>query len=303
METTGSAPRVAPLHERVAALASTLSASERAVAEYMADHPEVVVSCSAIEVGAQTGTSDATVVRAAKALGYQGFRELKRSMIEVLARQRDLAATLDDRLARVSTEDDQVIRVLDDTIALLGQLRRGLDAETWRRAVDAVVSAPAVMTYGIGPAAALADYLCLSLKRIGIVARGSGVTGFRLADELLELRADEAVVVFAPIRQFREVSVIVEHARAVGAKVVLVTESLGMALAPKVHAVLSTPQSTTTAASEVTAGLVLAHALTLSVASAARETAVEALRLVNELRAEVVGAELDVAPLPAPDNA
>ena len=303
METTGNAQRVAPLHERVAALASTLSASERAVAEYMADHPEVVVSCSAIEVGAQTGTSDATVVRAAKALGYQGFRELKRSMIEVLARQRDLAATLDDRLARVSTEDDQVIRVLDDTIALLGQLRRGLDAETWRRAVDAVVAAPAVMTYGIGPAAALADYLCLSLKRIGIVARGSGVTGFRLADELLELRADEAVVVFAPIRQFREVSVIVEHARAVGAKVVLVTESLGMALAPKVHAVLSTPQSTTTAASEVTAGLVLAHALTLSVASAAREPAVEALRLVNQLRAEVVGAELDVAPLPAPDTA
>lgn len=302
MKTTGNALRIAPLHERVAALADTLSTSERTVAEFMADHPEVVVSSSAIELGVQTGTSDATVVRAAKALGYQGFRELKRSMIEVLARQRDLAATMDDRLARVSAEDDQVVRVLDDTIALLSQLRRGLDAEAWRRAVDALVAAPAVMTYGIGPAASLADHLCLSLKRIGVPARGSGLTGFRLADELLALRADEAVVVFAPIRQFREISVIVEHARAVGAKVVLVTETLGMALTPRVHAVLSTPQSTTTAASEVTAGLVLAHALTLSVASATRDTAVGALRLVNQLRADVVGAELDVAPLPPLDE-
>ncbi|OZM79425.1 MurR/RpiR family transcriptional regulator [Pseudonocardia sp. MH-G8] len=301
MKTSGNASRVAPLHERVAALGYTLSTSERTVAEFMADHPEVVVSCSAIELGARTGTSDATVVRAAKALGYQGFRDLKRSMIEVLARQRDLAATMDDRLARVAAGSDQVLRVLDDTIGLLAQLRRSLDPEAWQRAVGALAAAPSVMTFGIGPAASLADYLCLSLKRIGVPARGSGLTGFRLADDLLALRADDAVVVFAPIRQFREISVIVRHARAVGAQVVLVTESLGMALAPQVHAVLATPQSTTTAASEITGGLVLAHALTLSVASAARDTAVEALRLVNQLRAEVVGDELDVTPLPPLD--
>src|SRR5690606_37504540 len=58
-----------PLHERVAALADRMSACERTVAQYMADHPEIVVSCSAIQLAAQIGTSDATVVRAAKALG------------------------------------------------------------------------------------------------------------------------------------------------------------------------------------------------------------------------------------------
>ncbi|WP_169741956.1 MurR/RpiR family transcriptional regulator [Prauserella rugosa] len=287
-----------PLHERVAALADRMSASERTVAQYMADHPEIVVSCSAIQLAAQIGTSDATVVRAAKALGYQGFRELKRSMIDVLTRQRDLAATMDDRLARVSTEDNQIARVLDDSMALLGQLRRGLDIDAWERTVDAVIGAPSVLTYGIGPAESLADYLRLSLQRIGVHARGSGLTGVRLADELLTLRPGELVIVFAPIRQFREISVIVDHANAVGARVVVITESLGMALASKVYAVLSTPQSTTTAASELTAGLVLAHALTLSVASATHDTAVDALGLVNALRASVVGAELDVTPLP-----
>ncbi|MFC4561682.1 MurR/RpiR family transcriptional regulator [Nocardiopsis mangrovi] len=298
MKTSKSEGADPPLHERVAALAEGMSASERRVAEFMADRPQVVVACSAGELGARTGTSDATVVRTARALGYKGFRELKRSMLDVLTRQRDLAATMDDRLDRVSAEDDEAIRVIDDTIALLGQLRRGLDTASWQRAVEALIAAPAVLAYGIGPAESLADYLCLSLKRIGVRARGGGLTGFRLADELLELRADDVVVVFAPVRQFRELSVVIEHADAVGAKVVVVTESLGMALASKVHAVLSTPQSTTTAANEVTAGLVLAHALTLSVASATRETAVDTLRLVNRLRASVVGAELDVTPLP-----
>ncbi|MCT2584485.1 MurR/RpiR family transcriptional regulator [Actinophytocola gossypii] len=291
----------APLHERVAALAGGMSASERMVAEYMADHPEIVVACSASELGTRTGTSDATVVRATKALGYTGYRELKRTILGTLTRQRDLAATMDDRLARAATEDGPVGRVLDDTVALLGQLRRGLDMVAWRRAVDALIGAPEVMTYGIGPAGVVASYLCLSLKRIGLRARGVETTGFRLADELLALRRDEVVVVFAPIREFREISLVVGHAERVGAKVVVVTESLGMALADRVHAVLSTPQSTTSTASEITAGLVLAHALTLSVAVTNRSAAVDTLRLVNELRASASGAELDMSPLPPLD--
>lgn len=294
MKTTSDAP----LHERVAALAERLSASERTVAEFMAAYPQVVVSCSASELGERTGTSDATVVRATKALGYQGFRELKRSVLEVLTRQRDLAATMGARIDRVSTEDSIVAGVLSDSIALLSQLRRGLDTQAWQRAVDALIAAPAVMTYGIGPAATVANYLCLSLKRIGVRAHGVDLTGFRLADELLSLGRDEVVVVFAPIRQFREISLLVDHAAQVGAKVVLVTENLGMALAPKVHAVLATPQSTTSTASEVLAAQALAHALTLSVAASSRAGAVETLRLVNRLRAGVVGAELDMSPLP-----
>lgn len=301
METTSGERRDAPLHERVVALAGRLSASERRVAEFMADHPEIVVSCSASELGTRTDTSDATVVRTTKALGYGGLRELKRSLLEVYTRQRDLAATMGDRLERLSDADDQLARVLDDSIGLLRHVHRSLDSDAWGHAVAALTGASAVMIQGIGPAGCVAEYLCLSLKRMGVNARSVCLTGFRLADELLSLRRGEAVVIFAPLREFRETSLVIDHAEKVGAPVIVVTESLGMALESRVHAVLSTPQSTTTAASEVTAGFVLAHALAVSVASASRKDAVQALQLVNELRAQVVGAELDVAPLPRAD--
>lgn len=289
-----------PLHQRVTALATSLSVSERRVAEFMAHHPEVVVSCSAVELAARTGTSDATVVRTTKALGYSGFRELKRSLLQVFTRQRDLAATMDGRLERVSRSDDQLAGVLDDSIELLGHLRDTVDPVAWRSAVDALRSARTVMTYGIGPAACVAAYLSLSLTRIGAPAREVTTTGFRLADELTTLHEGDAVVVFAPLRQFREISVVVDYARDVGALVILVTESLGMALESRVHAVLSTPQSTTGAASEITGALVLAHALTMTLAAGARTNAVKTLELVNQLRAAIVGAELDMMTLPPP---
>lgn len=301
METSHNGDPDAPLHVRVTALAASLSASERRVAEFMANHPEVVVSCSAIELGARTGTSDATVVRATKALGYRGFRELKRSLLQVFTRQRDLAATMDGRLERVARTDDQLAGVIDDSVELLGHLRDTVNAAAWRRAVDALRSATTVMAYGIGPAACVAAYLSLSLTRIGVPAREVTTTGFRLADELTSLRAGDVVVVFAPLREFREISVLVDYASEVGAAVILVTESLGMALESRVHAVLSTPQSTTGAASEITGALVLAHALTMTLAAGSRGNAVKALELVNQLRAAIVGTGLDMAALPPLD--
>ncbi len=291
-----------PLHERVTALAAQLSASERQVAEYMAAHPDVVAASSAAELGRRTGTSDATVVRTTRALGYQGYRELKRATLEVITRQRSLAATLDHRLGQLPADDNDCDRVLADSIDLLAQMRRDLDPAAWQNAVDALLAAERVVSYGLGPAALLADYLSLTLNRIGVRTSSVTAAGFRLADGLVDLSDSDAVVVFAPIREFREIAVVLDHAAAVGATVVLVTESLGMSLGHRVDVTLPTPQSTTGTASELTGGFALAHALMLAVAARTRDTAVRSTSLVNRLRATVVGAELDVRPLPRPTS-
>jgi DNA-binding MurR/RpiR family transcriptional regulator len=68
------------LQERVAARFDSLTATERRVARYLADHPQEAAFASAEELGRATGTSDASVVRTAKALGFDGLPGLKRSL-------------------------------------------------------------------------------------------------------------------------------------------------------------------------------------------------------------------------------
>src|SRR5436190_18649422 len=69
-----------PLADRLAARQEALAPAERRVAEYLlAAGPEVTL-LSAAEIAARTGTSDATVVRAAKALGYGSLHELRRAL-------------------------------------------------------------------------------------------------------------------------------------------------------------------------------------------------------------------------------
>lgn len=74
-------------------------------------------------------------------------------------------------------------------------------------------------------------------------ARFVGVTGFALADPLLALGQGDAVVVFQPGRQLAELHVVVEWARAVGARVVFVTDELGEVFEVRVDAVLTAPHS------------------------------------------------------------
>ncbi len=283
----------APLHERVAALTDELSATERRVAEYMAQNPDEVAVASATQLAEATGASDATVVRTARALGYPGLRELKRALIETLTRRQNPASVLDDRLGRIARDGHDYDRVLADTVDLVQQLRASMDAATWQTAVETVHEAHRVFTYGIGPASSIADYLAIMFNRIGVEAHSWALTGFRLADALLNLRSDDAVVIFAPLRLFREIDVIIQHANNLGARVIVVSEALGLSLADRADVVLATPQSTTNAASELTAGHLLAHALTLAVAARSRDRAVQTMETLNQLRSNVAGTDLD----------
>ncbi|WP_232532316.1 MurR/RpiR family transcriptional regulator [Nocardiopsis dassonvillei] len=278
--------------ERVGARLDSLSPRERAVTDFLLDRPSEAVTASAAELAARTGTSDATVVRTARSLGYGGLRELKRAVMDMLTTRRDPALVLDQRLERLSGTRvfDQV---LADSVDLLRGLPEVLDAGAFDTAVRLVEAAGRTVAYGIGPASATARYFAVELGRMGRRCTVLEATGFRLADDLLGIGGDDAVVVFAPLRLFREIDALLDHAAEVGAPVVVVTEAVGEAVRERVEAVLTTPPSTSGAASENLASWLVAHALTMELAARDRTGSVAAHQRLNRLRRAVAGAEID----------
>ncbi|MGW8374737.1 MurR/RpiR family transcriptional regulator [Streptomyces sp. ODS28] len=296
--------RTVPLHERVAAMSARLAPRERLVADFLRDHPGKAVSLSAAELGRSTGTSDATVIRAVKALGYAGLRELKRDLAEAMAVRRDPARVLDQRLERAATSSAQIgDQVLADGAALFQQARQLLDPAAWESAVGLLQGARSVLCYGIGPAATVAEFLSLSLTRSGVSSRAMGTTGFRIADALVPLAEGDVVVLIAPLRRFREMGVVLDHARDVGARVILISETLGMALEDRVDVLLATPESTSGTAGETFVPMALCQGLVIDVAARTRDRALTAHTLLNRLREEAAGPGLDLGALPTGEGA
>ncbi|MQA03436.1 MAG: SIS domain-containing protein [Streptosporangiales bacterium] len=280
---------------QVAAAAGRLSPQERTVAEFLLDRPHDAVTASTAEIAAATGTSDATVVRTARKLGYSGLRELKRALMAKVTNPRDPAAVLEHRLARADTGLGPVLdQMLTDATTLLAQLPEELDETSWRRAVDLLDTAQTIWVYGIGPAGLIAEYHVLELSRIRRRAHAITQTGLRLADPLLGIGAADVVVIYAPLRHFHEIDVAVAQARRVGASVVLVTQTLGPEMQDRVDVVLNVPQAAATTVSENFVDILLAHALTFELAKRDRVSAVAARQALTQLRTEIVaGTTLD----------
>jgi len=236
VNTTTSEPT---LDERVAA-ARDLSPAEERVAAFFAQHREEVVFLSAMEIATRLDTSDATVIRAAQSLGYSGLPALKTELRDALRTRATPTLRLGRSLEDLGAEPSEVLdHVLATEIQLLHDARETLRAADFSRALDLLAKSGRVIVQGLGPNAPLAEYFAARLRRMRRGAVSVGARGQALADALLDMRAGDVVVVLAYDRQNPETEIILERAKDLRVPSILVTDTLGLALAGQFTVALS----------------------------------------------------------------
>jgi DNA-binding MurR/RpiR family transcriptional regulator len=92
--------------------------------------------------------------------------------------------------------------------------------------------------FGIGPSAAIADYISMMLRRSGRRSAKLDQTGIMLADQMLDLAADDALLVLAYGRPYREMLAVFTEAQRLRLPLVLVTDSPNLQMARSADAVL-----------------------------------------------------------------
>ena len=65
----------------------TLTKTQQKIADYFIRNPERVGMCSSMEVAKEIGVSDASIIRFARTIGYEGFADLKTDIYNNLAQQ------------------------------------------------------------------------------------------------------------------------------------------------------------------------------------------------------------------------
>jgi DNA-binding MurR/RpiR family transcriptional regulator len=273
------------LYLRAIRIGPSLPGTLERVATFFAQHPDRTAASSAAEIATFTGTSDASVIRTAHALGYSGMKDLKRAALELVSERVDPEKVLEQRIERV--RDHSITGVIDDTVHAASRTRHTISPEVWDQAVQILARARRVFCYGLKPVGFIGDYLAHMFNRVGVDARSSHQTGVLLADYMLPLTEEDAVVIFAPIRQFDEVGAVVRHAKHIGASVVLITEAIGMPIRNEVDCTLTTSPTSMSAASDLSLPLTVAHGLFLGVAALLPHRAIETMTRLNELRPTV----------------
>ncbi len=288
------------LEERVAARRGSLSAAERKVARYLASHPDKAAFGSAAELGRLSGTSDATVIRAVKALGYDGLPGLKDTLQENVRVRLTPAGRMSQSLEAVSGEPGAMLsQVLSSSVRLLEEAQRTIRPERFAEAVKLIHGARETLILGFGGLGVLGEYLALRLTRLQRRARSSVASGPQLADDLFRLTDQDVLVIVIYQQVSRDVDVALDHAARVGAKIVLITDVLSEALAERVNVSVCAPAGDTSTFRIQSNTLAVLEALALAIAAQDRESALMGMTELSRLRSRLRGENDPAAPAPA----
>ncbi|MFJ2651731.1 MurR/RpiR family transcriptional regulator [Streptomyces sp. NPDC087420] len=169
---TNAPPAPAALAAKVRTLAPSMTRSMQLVAEAVAGDPAGCAALTVTGLAELTGTSEATVVRTARLLGYPGYRDLRLALAGLAAQQQSGRApavtadiAVDDPIADVVAKlayDEQ--QTLADTAAALDTVQLGA-------VVTAAAAARRIDIYGIGASALVGMDLAQKLSRIGLIAQ------------------------------------------------------------------------------------------------------------------------------------
>jgi DNA-binding MurR/RpiR family transcriptional regulator len=282
-----------PFADRVRAAADRLSPAEHRVAQYFAGHREELLLASAAALARSIGTSDATVVRTAKALGFEGLDALRRAVAEELRRDLSPAGRVARTLQAVGPDAGSALAVtLDLHAEAIAALGRSVPLERFDATVGRMLAADRIAVFGIGPSGAIADYLAIQLGRFGLDSIALTQTGLLLADRLLRLRRGDLLLMLAYGRVYGELRATLDRADELRLCCVLITDTLGAELAGRVDTVLDIPRGRVDTMSLHTATLAFIEALLVGIAARRPERTLESLRELNRLRAAVAGPDM-----------
>lgn len=285
----------ASFDERVAANLDRMSPAEQRVARVLLEAREEVLVASAASLALKAQTSDATVVRTAKSLGFSGLDELRRLLAAELKQNLTIANRLTETLRDVG-DDLQV--AFDRTLGVhreaIERLSREVSTGIFRAAVEALTRAKRVVVFGIGPSSAVATYFTAQLGRFGIDTLCLSQTGLLFADDLRRLRTGDLLIALAYTHVYRELAVLLDEADRHRLRKVLVTDSLGGKLRRRVDLVLPVARGKAGMLSMHTATMSLLEALLVGVAVQNPRVTVRSLERLNALRRELVGEAMDV---------
>ncbi len=272
--------------QRLEARLPDLTNSQRRIASYLLASYDEAAFLSAADLAERLSVSEATIVRFAQAVGYAGYPELRRCLQELFRDRATPASRLQRKLSELASSQGPILtKVLDMEVQYLTEASHSIDPADFDRAVAVLLGGRRVFVFGSGPSGILADLAELRLRRLGILAIAMTESGRHLLEKLQLLQQGDAVLAtgFQYVRP--ELVTVLDHARAMDCRSVLLTDMLAPLLRGKADVILAARRGPVSTFHSLTVPMSVLNALILAMAMARPDESLAALNHLEQLRA------------------
>jgi RpiR family carbohydrate utilization transcriptional regulator len=150
---------------RIDSVFEELSQSEKKVADYILSQPEEIIHLSIAELAERSGSSDSSIIRFCRRIGYKGFQDLKINIAKDAMRpekQIQEGIELNDKVTAIKKKiSESSVQAIYDTLEVLQD-------DELEKAIDAIAKARLIEIYGTGGSGPVALDAQHKLLKIGM---------------------------------------------------------------------------------------------------------------------------------------
>ena len=266
-----SAPRdFAALRNLIMARWESLPRRLTQVASYALDNPDEITFGTAASIAANASVQPSTLVRFSQSLGYQGFSDLQ----DVFrSRLRERVLNYDERLAQLREHGTPASKsglvldgFLDAAERSVNEFRTKLDHAAVEKTVDILASAETIYLIGLRRSFPIASYMAYAMGKLGIrYILVDGLAGLG-PEQSSFITARDVVLAISFTPYASETVTLSQAAKARGASVVSITDSIFSPIAPMADVWLEIVEANFEGFRSMAATMALAMTLAVAVA-------------------------------------
>lgn len=201
------------------------SKGQRQIAAYIKDHYDKAAYMTAAKLGAEVGVSESTVVRFVMEMGYEGYPEFRRALLELI-RSKLTAVQRIEVTNNLIGDSDVLEKVLCSDVDKIKKTLDRIDKNSFEAAVKAIVDAKTVYIIGMRSSSYLAGFLNYSLRMISDNVRMVQTTsGSETFEQMMSIGKDDVVIAISFPRYSKSIMRGVEFAKSMGADIIALTDS------------------------------------------------------------------------------
>lgn len=144
----------------------SISPTERIIADYLLEHPEDAMNLSVHQLAALTFSSPSAVIRMCHRIGFDGYKEFRRTVTYEMALRKQSAEEERKEISRSDSIEEIIEKVTYKNVISLEDTKNLLDGEILQKCVELIAHSDTVYLFGIGSSLCVARDAYLKFLRL-----------------------------------------------------------------------------------------------------------------------------------------